>query len=140
MLGFGSVFAGIVSTGVSGGGITADGGGATATARVVSPGFAARRLSVQNATVITAVQAVTTLLNADYVRQQTDRLLIALDEDAELAIGTAKEFVETMCKTILEEKGLPVDPSWDFPKLVRGTMKELKLVPDQVASGSGDSP
>ena len=98
------------------------------------PVFAARRLSVQNATVITAVQAVTTLLNADYVRQQTDRLLIALDEDAELAIGTAKEFVETMCKTILEEKGLPVDPSWDFPKLVRGTMKELKLVPDQVAN------
>lgn len=98
------------------------------------PVFAARKLSVGNATVITAVQAVTTVLNADYVRQQTDRLLVALDEDAELAIGTAKEFVETICKTILEEKGLPVDPAWDFPKLVRGTMKELKLVPDQAAS------
>lgn len=98
------------------------------------PVFAARKLSVGNATVITAVQAVTTVLNADYVRQQTDRLLVALDEDAELAIGTAKEFVETICKTILEEKGLPVDPAWDFPKLVRGTMKELRLVPDQVAN------
>jgi hypothetical protein len=98
------------------------------------PVFAVRRLSVQNSTVITAVQAVSTLLNDDYVRRQTDRLLISLAEDAELAIGTAKEFVETVCKTILEEKGLPVDPAWDFPKLVRGTMKELKLVPDQVAN------
>src|SRR5205807_643086 len=44
------------------------------------PVFAARKLSVGNATVITAVQAVTTVLNADYVRQQTDRLLVALDE------------------------------------------------------------
>ena len=96
--------------------------------------FTARRLSVGNSTVITAVKGVTNLLNADYVRQQTDRLLLALDEDAELAIGTAKEFVETVCKTILEEKGLPVDPGWDFPKLVRGTMKELKLVPDHVSA------
>lgn len=98
------------------------------------PVFTARRLLVGNVTVITAVKSVTNLLNADYVRQQTDRLLLALDEDAELAIGTAKEFVETVCKTILEEKGLPVDPGWDFPKLVRGTMKELKLVPDHVSA------
>lgn len=98
------------------------------------PVFTARRLSVGNATVITAVKSVTNLLNDDYVRQQTDRLLLALDEDAELAIGTAKEFVETVCKTILEEKGLSVDPGWDLPKLVKGTMKELKLVPDQVTA------
>ncbi|MEO2090489.1 MAG: abortive infection family protein, partial [Gemmataceae bacterium] len=98
------------------------------------PVFSARRLSVGNATVITAVKSVTNLMNAEYVRQQTDRLLLALDEDAELAIGTAKEFVETVCKTILEEKGLAVDPGWDLPKLVRGTMKELKLVPDQVSA------
>jgi hypothetical protein len=98
------------------------------------PVFSARRLSVANATVITAVKSVTNLMNAEYVRRQTDRLLLALDEDAELAIGTAKEFVETVCKTILEEKGLAVDPGWDLPKLVRGTMKELKLVPDQVSA------
>ncbi len=97
------------------------------------PVFGARFITPHNSTVVIAVQSVTAALNADSVRQQTDRLLVALDEDAELAIGTAKEFVETVCKTILEEKSIMPDPAWDFPKLVRQTMKELKLVPDQVA-------
>jgi len=97
------------------------------------PVFAARRIAAHNSAVVVAVQTLTTALDADYVRRQTDRLLVALDEDAELAIGTAKEFVETVCKTILEEKAVVPDPAWDFPKLVRHTMRELKLVPDQVA-------
>jgi hypothetical protein len=77
------------------------------------PVFAARKLSVGNATVITAVQAVTPVLNADYVRQQTDRLLVALDEDAELAIGTAKEFVlrqQLIFSQRERENATPVNP------------------------------
>lgn len=100
------------------------------------PVFAARSLSARNSTVVVGVKSVSNVLNADYVHQQTDRLLVALDEDPELAIGTAKEFVETICKTILEDKGLAADSSWEFPKLVRSTMRELKLVPDSVESTS----
>jgi hypothetical protein len=56
----------------------------------------------------------------------------AVDSDSELAIGCAKEFVETICKSILDERGITRDEGWDLPKLVKATMEELKLVPEGV--------
>lgn len=32
----------------------------------------------------------------------------SVDEDPALAVGTAKELIETVCKTIMEERGKPV--------------------------------
>lgn len=52
--------------------------------------------------------------------------------DPELAIGTAKEFIETIAKTILDERGVTADPNWDLLKVVRRAMEELKLVPESV--------
>ena len=39
--------------------------------------------------------------------QQYERALAAVETDPSLAIGTAKELIETCCKTILSERGLP---------------------------------
>jgi hypothetical protein len=55
-------------------------------------------------------------------------------DDPELAIGTAKEFLETLCKTILAERGVPVANDEDLPALVRATIKSLKIVPDGIAA------
>lgn len=49
-----------------------------------------------------------------------------------MAIGTAKELVETVCKTILEERSLKIEGTVDLPKLVKATAKELKLTPDDI--------
>jgi len=87
-----------------------------------------------NCPVLTAVQSVASVLNAEYVSQQITRMEAALNDDPELAIGTAKELVETLCKTILTDQKVPHDASLEFPKLVRLTLKELELVPDQVAA------
>jgi hypothetical protein len=81
-------------------------------------------------------QVVQKILNSSYVDIQIKRLQESVESDPELAIGTAKEFVETICKTILEEKNVEFDKNEDFPKLVRVTLKQLKLaaedIPDQV--------
>ena len=62
---------------------------------------------------------------------EIDRLARAAEEDPSLAVGTAKEMVETICKTILKDRG--VNPqSEDLPKLVRDTAKELSLLPDSI--------
>ena len=45
--------------------------------------------------------------DADYLRQQIIRMEEAVESDPALAIGTAKELIETCCKTILEERGEP---------------------------------
>jgi hypothetical protein len=59
--------------------------------------------------------------------------------DPELAIGTAKEFVETIAKTILDKLSKTWDKDWDMPRLVRQAMEELRLVPahiDNAAKGA----
>ena len=97
-----------------------------------SPVFAARRLLEGNHPGLKAVQQVAVVINAAYVAQQTTRMEAALDDDPELAIGTAKEFVETLCKTVLTERGVTFDSKQEFPKLVRQTLKELDLVPNSI--------
>jgi len=53
-------------------------------------------------------------------------------DDPALAIGTAKELIETTCKTILEERGIPFGAEDDLPRLVKETRKALGLVPDDI--------
>jgi hypothetical protein len=67
-----------------------------------------------------------------YVTQQITRMEAAVFNDPGLAIGTAKELVETCCKTILAGRGITPDKKDDLPKLVRATVKELKLTPDDI--------
>ena len=43
----------------------------------------------------------------------------ALPNDTDLAIGTAKELIETVCKSILTGKGVSIPKEWDFPRLFK---------------------
>jgi len=72
------------------------------------------------------------ILNADHLKEQIRRMEASVEEDPSLAIGTAKELVETCCKTILTERGKPVAGTPDVPTLTKETFKALKLVPDGV--------
>ena len=67
-----------------------------------------------------------------YVSQQITRMEAAVISDPGLAIGTAKELVETCCKTILAERSIEIPKNDDLPQLVKRTVKELKLTPDDI--------
>ncbi len=67
-----------------------------------------------------------------YVSQQITRMEAAVANDPGLAIGTAKELVETCCKTILLERGVTPDKTDDLPQLVKKTVKELRLTPSDI--------
>ena len=73
-----------------------------------------------------------TKFNANYLAEQVRRLEAAIDNDPALAIGTAKELIETCCKTILADRGKSVSNSADVSTLTKETLKELKLVPEGV--------
>jgi hypothetical protein len=73
-------------------------------------------------------------LSGTYIAQQIRRLQEAIEKDPDLAIGTAKELLETLCKTILTERGIEFAKSEDFPTLVRLTIKNLNIVPEEVAA------
>jgi len=68
-----------------------------------------------------------------YVAQQITRMEAAVNNDPDLAIGTAKELIESCCKTILSERKVDIGSSMDIPKLVKATVKELKLTPKDIA-------
>lgn len=71
-------------------------------------------------------------LEGNHIAQQIQRMRDAVESDPTLAIGTAKELIETVCKTILEERGQPAVGSPDIPTLTKALLKELRLVPDSV--------
>lgn len=71
-------------------------------------------------------------VDASYLSQQVTRMEAAIQKDPELAIGTAKELVETVAKTVLIERGHTVVTKDDLPKLVRAAAKALDLNRDSV--------
>ncbi len=72
------------------------------------------------------------VLNANHLAEQIRRLEASVETDPSLAIGTAKELIETCCKTILAERGRPVSGTPDVSTLTKETLKELKLVPEGI--------
>jgi Abortive infection C-terminus len=81
---------------------------------------------------VETVQAIAKVFDAAYMDQQIGRMWKSVDSDPELAIGTAKELIETCCYTILAERGKPVQGKPEIPALTKATLKELKLVPEDV--------
>lgn len=75
-------------------------------------------------------------LDAPELNRQIARLRDSVNDDPGLAIGTAKEMLETSCKTILEDCGVVVDPSWEVGELLKRTRKELKLIPDDIPAAA----
>jgi hypothetical protein len=72
------------------------------------------------------------VLSSAWMHQEVARIESALDKDPALAIGTAKETVETCCKHIADALSLPVSDKPDFPTLIRVVLKGLHLVPEDI--------
>lgn len=72
------------------------------------------------------------VMDARHLAEQIRRLEASVETDPSLAIGTAKELIETCCKTILAERGVNISGAPDVPTLTKTTLKELDLVPEGV--------
>ena len=80
---------------------------------------------------IEAIRSLASSFDLPGLHVEIDRLAHAAEDDPSLAIGTAKEMVETICKTILQDRGVP-SRGKDLPQLVRAVAKELALLPDNI--------
>jgi hypothetical protein len=96
------------------------------------PVFAGRQILTSTLTVTKRSAEIINALSADYVAQKITLMEGAIENSPDLAIGTAKELIETICKTILIERVVTVDKNWDLPKLMKETAKELKLAPTDI--------
>jgi AbiJ N-terminal domain 3/Abortive infection C-terminus len=98
------------------------------------PVYAPARIGTGAGTAVGFAHEAAARIDAGYISQQVTRMEGAIDTDPELAIGTAKEFVESICKTILDERGELYTKTDDLPALLRKTTKVLQLTPDDVAN------
>ena len=96
------------------------------------PIFSSRPLLSRAEHAMASARLVKEKINTSYIHRQIERLEKSIQTDPELAIGTAKEFLETICKTILSERGAEAIDGDDLPGLVRATLKELKLAADDI--------
>jgi len=96
------------------------------------PIFVGRYVGVQISPGIRAARETLSGTDVTYVSQQITRMEAAVNQDPELAIGTAKELVETCCKSILTEAGVTFSKGDDLPKLVKSTVTVLQLTPDDI--------
>jgi hypothetical protein len=83
-------------------------------------------------TALDELQDAISPLDAPHLQQQIERMRRSADDDPSLAIGTAKELVETVCKTILRERSVSTSPNPDIPELIKATRESLHLMPDQI--------
>ncbi|HMO12445.1 MAG TPA: abortive infection family protein, partial [Actinotalea sp.] len=75
-------------------------------------------------------------LDLPHLLQQIDRMRDAADDDPWLAIGTAKELVETVCKTILRERSVEPSGRPEMPELLKLTRDSLRLLPEHIDGGA----
>jgi hypothetical protein len=74
--------------------------------------------------------------DASHMQDQINRMAASIEADPALAIGSAKELVETCCKTILSERGKPANGGEDLLELVKAVRAELQLLPGDVPNAA----
>lgn len=95
-----------------------------------------RIATVAHVTALSNVRSIAMEFNADHMQEQITRISASVDSDPALAIGSAKELIETCCKTILAERGKPAKGTEDVLELVKAARAELKLLPDDVPNAA----
>lgn len=73
----------------------------------------------------------------DYIRIQIDTMMGHVESAPHIAIGKAKELLETTCKQVLEERSIQYSMDLDFNQLVKKAREAVGLTPECV---SDDSP
>jgi hypothetical protein len=72
------------------------------------------------------------LLDQHQFNEYVARIKTSIEKDPALAIGSTKELVEAVLKTILEKSGIQYDKNDDVPLLLKKAQKGLKLSPDDI--------
>lgn len=97
------------------------------------PRFVPRRVRDSGARSVSRARTVADALDASWMQKEIERIEKAVESDPALAVGTAKDLVESCCKSILARIEVDVPKSADLPKLTKMVAAELKLVPEGIS-------
>lgn len=85
----------------------------------------------KSATVVGSLAAAAETIDFDTVCQDLERALKSVDSDPEDAVTSACSVIESVCRSILVELGLPLPPKRDVQGLYRAVREPLGLAPDK---------
>ena len=100
------------------------------------PRFVAQRLEMSGGRAMSRAKSVADALNAGWMQKEIQRLENAVERDPALAIGTAKDLVESCCKSILALRGVAHSSKADLPELTKLVSRELRLVPEDIPNAA----
>lgn len=103
------------------------------------PRFVAKQIQLVMERSVSRARNVADALDAGWMQKEIERLEAAVDRDPALAIGTAKDLVETCCKSILAKRGVEISRKADLPELTKLLAKELRLVPEGISDAAKGS-
>ena len=94
--------------------------------------FENQRLRPRGRDIAPHLSAMITAMDAQRLHDDIQRIGDAVESDPPLAIGAAKELIESVCRTILDELQQPIAKNADLGELVKETTKCLKLAPSDI--------
>lgn len=83
------------------------------------PRFVGRRAGLAGGRSVSRARTVADALDAGWMQKEIERLEVAVEADPALAIGTAKDLVETCCKSILTRQGVAFSKTVTLPELTK---------------------
>ncbi|HNR49448.1 MAG TPA: abortive infection family protein [Bacteroidia bacterium] len=96
------------------------------------PIFIGRHKIFGKGTIEKSKKEIEDYLSEEYVVNQINIMESAIENSPELAIGTSKELIETICHTILIERKIEIDKNWELLQLLKQTTKQLYLAPEGI--------
>jgi hypothetical protein len=74
------------------------------------------------------------LTGAAHLERQVVALESAASSNPGLAFDLAKTLLESTCKTVLSERACKYENGWDLPKLLKETLSQSELVPQELGA------
>ena len=98
------------------------------------PVFGYRKIDEIKQKTIENVKTIKDYLSSEYIDKQIQTIEAAIDNNPTLAIGTAKELIETICIAILEKNDVEISKTDkdDLPKILKKTLNVLQLLPENI--------
>jgi hypothetical protein len=108
-------------------------------ARLVYDGLELQRVGQQvrlgtpgrSSSVVDALVSAVVIIDFDTVSRDLDRALSSAENDPEDAVTSACSVVESVCRSVLIELGLPLPPKKDIQGLYQAVREPLGLTPDK---------
>lgn len=93
------------------------------------PVFSGREIIIGQGHLVSKKAEIKKYLNSQYVNNKINLMNEAVSNNTDLAIGTAKELIETACKAILKKYSIIINPDWDIGRLLKETTSVLNIKP-----------